>query len=97
MMVHGVLCNTLILEELKPRENPKAIELTHIEIWIQVHNLHSGFMSTTIARTVGEYMESFVSSNEKNFTGFWKEHMRVRVSIDVHQLLRGRCSCLRGV
>uniref|UniRef100_A0A199U9H5 Zinc knuckle CX2CX4HX4C domain-containing protein n=1 Tax=Manihot esculenta TaxID=3983 RepID=A0A199U9H5_MANES len=68
----------LILKELKPRENPRAVELTHMEIWIQVHNLHSCFMSQTIARTVGEYMESFVSSNEKNFTGFWKEYMRVR-------------------
>lgn len=87
----------LILKELKPRENPRAVELTHMEIWIQVHNLHSCFMSQTIARTVGEYMESFVSSNEKNFTGFWKEYMRVRVSIDVRQPLRGRCSCLRGV
>uniref|UniRef100_A0A2C9UNH0 DUF4283 domain-containing protein n=1 Tax=Manihot esculenta TaxID=3983 RepID=A0A2C9UNH0_MANES len=73
----------LILKELKPREDSRAIEPTRMKIWVQVHSLHSGFMSETI----GEYMGSFFSLDKKNFTGFLKEYMRVRISIDVCQPL----------
>lgn len=61
-----------------------------MDIWVQVHNFQSGFMSEVVAQTVGTYIGEFIKSDSNNYTGFWKEYMHVRVSIDVRQPLKKR-------
>ncbi|XP_062112483.1 uncharacterized protein LOC133823643 [Humulus lupulus] len=80
----------LILERLSLGGNPRTVELNMLEIWVQVYDLKPGFMSDRVLKACGAYMGQFVESCPKNYTGIWREYLRVRVRINVELPLKRR-------
>ena len=67
----------LLLERLKRVDDLVLMRIETIEIWIQVYDLRASFISEIVLKAVGEFLGGFVSSCLKNFTGTWKEFLRV--------------------
>lgn len=53
----------LIIERLKPGDNPRAVELNKLEMWVQIHDLKFGFMLERVVKEVGNYLGKFVESD----------------------------------
>lgn len=80
----------LIFARMKEGDIPRAISLNTIDLWVQIHDLRAGFMTENVLREVGNYIGKFVESCPNNFTGVWREYLRVRVTIDLAKSLKRR-------
>lgn len=78
----------LLLHELQLNENPKEVDLTKIDMWFQVHNLLSGYVSEKYAIDFGNHVGSFIASDPKNYTRTQREYMRIRARMDVRKPLK---------
>ncbi|KAL8125389.1 hypothetical protein AgCh_012905 [Apium graveolens] len=78
----------LVFERLQAGVNPLSIQLNHVDIWVQVHDLQAGFRSERVIKDIGNYIGSFVQNDVNNFSGAWKEYCRVRVRINIEIPLR---------
>lgn len=73
--------------------NSRCIPLNSIDLWIQIHEMRSGFMSEKVVMKIGKIgkqIGTFVSSCPNNFIGRWREYMRIRVVIDISKPLKRR-------
>ncbi|KAK5792470.1 hypothetical protein PVK06_033584 [Gossypium arboreum] len=43
----------LLIHQLSRGENPELVEFYHADFWVQVHDLHHGFASENLARSLG--------------------------------------------
>ncbi|GMJ03098.1 hypothetical protein like AT3G31430 [Hibiscus trionum] len=80
----------LILHRLVEGEDPMEVPLTHISIWVLIHNLPHGFMSEAVAHIMGNFLGSFL---EYDATTIQKGHsriMRIRARIDIGQPIKRR-------
>lgn len=80
----------LIFERMKEGDNPRTLEINKLDQWVQLHGMHVGFMSQRVVKDVGNYIGTFIESDENNFVGVWREYLRVRVTIDLQKPLRRR-------
>lgn len=80
----------LVMARLKEGENPRLVDLSTMELWVQIHDLKIGFMSEKVLKGIGSFIGQFISSCPNNFTGVWREYMRVRVSINLNSPLKRR-------
>lgn len=53
-------------------------------------------MSKRVLKATGDYFEKFVSSCPKNFTGIWRDYLRVRVQVDIDKPLKRRMKIHRN-
>ncbi|KAF4363665.1 hypothetical protein F8388_026273 [Cannabis sativa] len=67
----------LILERLKEGDNPKAMKLDKMEMWVQIHDLQPGCMTEAVVRAAGAYLGGFVETDPNNFIGVWKDYLRL--------------------
>lgn len=86
----------LIIERLRQGENPRTLSLNTLEIWVQVYDLKVGFMSEKVLKAAGDYIGTFVSSCTKNFTGIWRDYLRVRVRVNIDKPLKRRMKIYRN-
>lgn len=86
----------LLLERVKPGEDPELVELNHISMWIQVHNVPVGLMSKAVARGIGTKLEGLLESDPNNFNGMRRDFMRVRVKLHVLKLLKKHLKLKQG-
>lgn len=70
--------------------NPRCVQLDSLDLWMQIHELSVGCMSEKIIKEVGNFIGTHIESCSKNFSGGWKEYMRVRVRIDLEKPLKRR-------
>ncbi|XP_060961861.1 uncharacterized protein LOC133032058 [Cannabis sativa] len=80
----------LIIERLKKGDNPRTIALNKLDIWVQIHDLQSGFKTARAVQQAGNYMGVYLESDPKNFQGVWREYLRVRVRLTVDVPLKRR-------
>lgn len=80
----------LVMVRLKEGENPRGVELNSLDLWVQVHDLKAGFMSDKVLKGIGNYIGISVASCSTNFIGVWREHMRIRVTINLSSPLKRR-------
>lgn len=80
----------LVMSRLKEGQNPRCVDLNYMDLWVQVPDLKVGFMSETILKGVGNYVGKYIQSCPSNFTGVWRDYMRIRVSIDLSKPLKRR-------
>ncbi|XP_060974462.1 uncharacterized protein At4g02000-like [Cannabis sativa] len=75
---------------LQRGEDPRLITLNEVDMWVQLHDLRSGFKTVTVDKDVANYVGKFVQSDEKNFMGLWWDYLRVRVTLNVTKPLKRR-------
>jgi hypothetical protein len=80
--------NMLILERVQLGVQIDQIPLFYTTMWVQVHNLPMGLMKENVGVKLANYIGSFVEYDKNNNTSFWRQHMRIRVKIDVRQPLK---------
>lgn len=50
----------LILERMKAGDNPRTILINKLDLWVQLHGMHAGFMSQRVVKDVGNYIGKFM-------------------------------------
>ncbi|KAK1665276.1 hypothetical protein QYE76_053435 [Lolium multiflorum] len=77
--------NLVLMAPYDEFSKPSSIKLNHIDIWIQIHDLHIGYapMVKALASKVGEFKIS-----ESNSFGFEGNFYRVKVRLDVRKPLK---------
>ena len=75
------------LSTIKEGENPRTVPIVTIDIWVQIFDLQVGFMSTRVAKDIGDYIGRFIELDKNNFTGIWRNYLQIRVEIDVRKPL----------
>lgn len=78
----------LCLETVLKGEDPIKVQLWFLNIWIQIHELPSGFMSEMVGQQLGNFFGEFLLYDAKNNTSIWRECMRVKIRIDVRKPLK---------
>lgn len=78
----------LIFERLQKGVNPLNVKLHHLDIWVQIYDLQTGFRSERVIKDVGNYIGIFVQNDVNNFSGAWRDFYWVRVRIDIEKPLR---------
>lgn len=85
----------LVLESVSPGENPLKVQLWHLNIWIQIHDLPMGVMMESVGKQLGNFFGEFLEYDTKNNTSIWRECMRVRIRLDVRKALKRRKKIVR--
>lgn len=80
----------LVFERLKEGDNPREMVINKLDIWVQLHGMSAGFMSQRVVTDIGNYIGEFVESDANNFTGAWREYLRVRVTLALDKPLKRR-------
>lgn len=57
---------------------------------MQLHGIAPGFMAQRVVQDISNYIGTYVESDTNNFIGVWREHLRVRVSIQLDKPLKRR-------
>lgn len=78
----------LLLEEIPEGEEPLKVPLWFLNIWIQVYDLPSGFMSEPVGIQLGNFFGSFLMYDSKNNSSIWREYMWIKIRLDVRKPLK---------
>ncbi|KAJ9175225.1 hypothetical protein P3X46_013802 [Hevea brasiliensis] len=62
--------------------------LTKVDIWVQLHDLVSGFKSERVAKNIGNFLSEILCADPKNYDHIWRDYMCVRVRMDVRKPLK---------
>lgn len=88
----------LVFERLNEGDNPRMLQINKLDFWVQLHDIQPGFMTERVCKDVGNYIGKFLDSDKNNFTGVWRDYLRIRVRILVDKPLKQRMKIkkLRG-
>lgn len=64
------------------------VKLWYLKIWIQIHDLPTGFMSEMVGKQLCNFFGEFLEYDSKNNTSIWRECMRVKIKLDVCKPLK---------
>lgn len=78
----------LLIEEIPIGEEPLKVPLWFMNIWIQVYDLPSGFMSEAVGQQLGNFFGEFIAYDAKNNSSIWREFMRIKIRLDVRKSLK---------
>ncbi|XP_074352663.1 uncharacterized protein LOC141691808 [Apium graveolens] len=71
----------LVFERLKEGDNPRTVEIRNIDVWVQLHDMSTRYISQRVATDVGNYLGKYIDGDHNNFVGVWRDFLRIRVSI----------------
>lgn len=80
----------LVFKRLQEGDNPRIVEINNMDIWVQLHGMHTGFMIQRVVADIGNYIGRFIESDPNNFAGVWREFLRVTVTIALDVPLKRR-------
>ncbi|XP_062088872.1 uncharacterized protein At4g02000-like [Humulus lupulus] len=86
----------LVIARMESDYNPRLISLNSLDLWVQVFELPTGFMSSRILEAIGGFIGKFKESCPKNFMGVWRDYMRIRISVDLNSPLKRRMRLRKG-
>lgn len=86
----------LLLERLKDGADPQDVVVNSLEVWVQIYDLKIGFKSDKVLQACGDFIGKFLYPCPKNYSGFGKDYLRIRVQLDVNQPLRRRLKICKG-
>lgn len=78
----------MILETVAAGEDPLKVQLWHLNIWIQIHDLPMSFMLEFVGKQLGNFFGEFIQYDAKNNTFIWIECMRIIILLDVRKPLK---------
>lgn len=78
----------LVVSKISPGMKPLNVPLWHLEIWIQIHDLPTGFMSEAVGKQLGDFFGDFLMYDVKNNASIWMEYMRIKIRLDVRRPLK---------
>lgn len=78
----------LIISRIPAGEEPLKVPLWFIDIWIQIHDLPTGFMSEVVGKQLGDFFGEFLMYDAKNNSSIWMEYMRLKIRLDVRKPLK---------
>lgn len=85
----------LVLAEVPKGEEPLEVPLWHLNMWMQIFDLPTGFMSEEVGKQLGNFFGEFLEYDHKNNTSIWRECMRIKVRLDVRKPLKRRKKILK--
>ncbi|XP_074327536.1 uncharacterized protein LOC141665451 [Apium graveolens] len=80
----------LVFVRLKEGDNPRTVQINNLDVWVQLHEIQTGYMSQRVVQDVGNYLGKFIESDSNNFVGVWRGYLHVRVSISLDVPLKRR-------
>ena len=80
----------LILKRVTTDDQVDKVGLDHVSFWVQLHNLPISFHTSKIVQCIDDYVGTFLALDVNNFSGTWRNFLRVRVSIDIRNPLKRR-------
>lgn len=86
----------MVYHRLRENEDPQTVPLNKMDIWAQVYDLPSGFVSDKILQSIGNYIGLFIKTDPVNMTGMWKMYVRIRIIMDVEKPLKRRMKIKRA-
>ncbi|KAJ8775365.1 hypothetical protein K2173_023130 [Erythroxylum novogranatense] len=79
----------LVFSPIKPGEDPLLISLIYVDICVEVWDLQPGFMTATVASSLGNFIGSFLEYDTSHSpTDGLDLFMKIRVRLDVRQPLK---------
>ena len=78
----------LVMETIPLGVEPMKVSLWHLNIWIQIHDLPTGFMSEIVGKQLGNFFGEFLEYDPKNNSSIWRECMRLKIRLDVRKPLK---------
>uniref|UniRef100_A0A803NZ69 DUF4283 domain-containing protein n=1 Tax=Cannabis sativa TaxID=3483 RepID=A0A803NZ69_CANSA len=79
-----------IFTRLKDGDNPRLVEINHLDMWVQIHNLQTGNMTLSVVMALENYIDTFIESDPNNFVGVWRDYLHVRFWINVDKPIKRR-------
>lgn len=64
------------------------LTLNSLDIWVEIHNLTSGFKTARVVKEIANYIGTFVEMDLNKISGFWRDYLRVRVKLRVDRPLK---------
>uniref|UniRef100_A0A803PH95 DUF4283 domain-containing protein n=1 Tax=Cannabis sativa TaxID=3483 RepID=A0A803PH95_CANSA len=80
----------LIIQRLPVGGDLNSLQLNHLDIWVQIHDVKPECMKEGTVRGVGNTLGKFIELDPNNFIGVWRDYLRVRVTLDIRKPLRRR-------
>lgn len=80
----------LIVNKIPFGEEPLNVPLWFIELWIQIHDLPTRFMSEVVGKQLSDFLGEFVIYDAKNNSSIWMEYMMINIKMDVRKPLNRR-------
>lgn len=73
--------NMLVYNTIAGMTDPHTVPLEEVEIWVQLYDIPTGFLSEKILQSVGNYIGKFVKSDPSNLDGRWKAYVHVKMNV----------------
>lgn len=78
----------LLLESIPSGKSLTKVSLCFLNIWIQVYDIPSGFMTATVGKQLGNFFGEFLMYDQKNDSSLWREYMRIKIKLDTRKPLK---------
>lgn len=87
----------LVYHRMLENEDPHMVKLQEADIWVQIYDIPRGCISETVLKSIGDSFGCYVKSDPNNFNNMWKDHVRIRVTMNVDKPLKRRMKLKRDV
>lgn len=67
----------LLFEVLEVGDRPSQMPLNSTSMWLQIYGIPVRYMSEVVGMRIGNGLGAYMKSDPNNFTGGWREYMRI--------------------
>lgn len=85
----------LVYHRLMDNEDPQLVNLLEVDMWVQIYDIPKGSISENVLKNIGDSFVRYVKSDPANFHNTWKDHVRVRVTLNVDKPIKRRMKLKR--
>jgi 14-3-3 protein epsilon len=71
----------MVIERIAPSVVPASIDLNHLDLWLQVHNLPFGFIQPKIGQAIGRFLGELKEYDHRNTIHSTFMRLKVRINI----------------
>lgn len=66
------------MADIPPSVEPLSVSLWHLNIWIQIHDLPTYFISEIVGKQIGNFFGEYLLYDTKNNSSIWRENMKIK-------------------